>query len=159
MVKGIFYFFKVHSLLGRGIHAIVHSKDNEVVVWGKDNHIHFQHLKSSYNWDIKVHADTIYSLIMLSHNIVLSGSRDGSLCLTDIIQKKSACFDLRKGSIRGLSKMVDRNVVGALNSVNGLLDSWDFNHGSRIRYWDLPNKEELVCIGTQIFYYQSRVFQ
>ena len=138
---------------GTGIHAIASSPNpqwGDLVIWGAANDLHFKNLKTNQDWYLKAHADTIYSLIVLSPNIIVSGSRDGSLCLTNIIQRKSSCIDLRKGSIRGLSKLGGVGIVGALNSFSGYLDSWDFQSGSRVCSWDLPKKEELACIGIVI---------
>lgn len=135
---------------GIGIHSIVlypNKTLGDVVVWGAVNDIYFKNLKNSLIWSIKAHADTIYSLVVLSSSILLSGSRDGSLCLTNINERKSSCFHLRMGCIRALSRLDTTNIVGALNSFNGHLESWDFNCGARIRSWNLPKKEELVCMG------------
>ncbi len=136
---------------GIGIHAIATCNNRllgNLVSWGAGNDIYFKNVKTKSEWSIKAHADTIYSLIMLSSNILLSGSRDGSLCLTNIYDKNYSCINHRKGCIRSLSRLDTTGVVGALNSCSGYFETWDFHRGSRICSWDLPKKEELVCSGT-----------
>jgi hypothetical protein len=147
-----FHSLNINGKKGIGIHAIALCNDQisgNLAVWGSANDIYFRNLKTNLEWNIKVHADTIYSMIMLSPNILLTGSRDGSLCLTNIYDKSYSCVDLRNGCIRGLSRSETTGVVGALNSSSGYLETWDFQRGARLGSWNLPKKEELVCTGTK----------